>query len=589
MADLVRFVDSIVASPTVRLDLNGEATNGWYVRSFSAPAPRLRRSMSSNAMRDGISVGSSSYDARTLTIELECIKNDQDSAATELQKLARELDRESNLIMYRPDGASKPVFFKTFRSDLAQIDDVIAQKAMRRFTIELLAEPFALGLPEALPKVTVSNDPALGSGPISAPVQANLATATTGGTLAAATYYYVVTAVTSSGETTVSNEKSITTTGATSTVTVSWTRVPGATDYRIYRSTSAGTEKLVTSVAPQWTDSSFLDTGYDTDATSPPVSNTAAATGQYIEYASIMGDVEAPLILNFNRPSSGSPMSPAFVIMAARRPGSAGFENAFLQAEGGTMGADTTAAGVDTVMSGSDADNFVRTSFSNTATMANRLTTAQIVNVRHRGACRVIAVVRRSDASSAMRMRAGSTASGVTITGDTVVVPLSTSRMVVDLGLIAPFAGLNEVGYSTVTNGSTASVEIHAARDSGTGTLDIDYVGVLPAFEQMGIFWTPAAVPSSSLWIDGVRDQIGYGPSAGPLGLIDGNFDIEETRAALNLSGGVPRVYPGQTNRLYLLTADSTTISGASCDRLQTWIVKGYYYPRYLYVRPSAS
>lgn len=161
MADLIRFVDSIDAAPTVRLDLNDEVS--FWVRSFSAPPPRLRRSMASNAMRDGIHVGSAAYDGRTLTMEIELRRSGQDAAATDIQNLWRELDRESNWIMYQPQGASKPVFFRTFRSDASALEDVMAQAAMRRVTVEVLAEPFALGLRETLGPFTVTNDPAAAS------------------------------------------------------------------------------------------------------------------------------------------------------------------------------------------------------------------------------------------------------------------------------------------------------------------------------------------------------------------------------------------------------------------------------------------
>lgn len=161
MGDLVQFVDSLASSPTVRLDLNDETT--FWVKRFDAPPPRLRRSMASNAMRDGIHVGSSSYDSRTLVIELQCRKSNQDDAAVEIQKLWRELDRANNWIKYQPNGLTKPVFFRTYRSDTSRLEDVIAQAAMREFTIEVLAEPFALGLVETLGPYTVTNDPAAGS------------------------------------------------------------------------------------------------------------------------------------------------------------------------------------------------------------------------------------------------------------------------------------------------------------------------------------------------------------------------------------------------------------------------------------------
>lgn len=158
MGDLIQIVDSISATPTVLLNLNDEVT--WSCPKFSAPAPRLRRSVSANAMRDGIYEGSSTYDSRVLALDLEVKTASQDTNATQLQLLARQLDRSDRYLKYQPTGATKPVFFKLFRSDTSAIDDVIAQVAMRRVSVELLAEPFALGLRETIGPVTVNNDPA---------------------------------------------------------------------------------------------------------------------------------------------------------------------------------------------------------------------------------------------------------------------------------------------------------------------------------------------------------------------------------------------------------------------------------------------
>lgn len=163
MPDLIRFVDSIAASPTVRLDLNDEVT--FWVKSFNAAPPRLRRSVAANAMRDGINVGSAAYDGRTLTLEVEIRKSSQDGGAAEIQKLWRELDRPTNYLMYQPQGATKPVFFRTFRSDASQLVDIMAQVAMRDVTIELLAEHAAIGLKETLGPFTVNDDPTAASNP----------------------------------------------------------------------------------------------------------------------------------------------------------------------------------------------------------------------------------------------------------------------------------------------------------------------------------------------------------------------------------------------------------------------------------------
>lgn len=106
---------------------------------------------------------------------------------------------------------------------------------------------------------------------VAAPVQAALATATTGGTLAAATYFYKITALNANGETIGSNEQSIATTGSTSTVTVSWAKAAGAASYRIYRGTAAGAQTVFYAVGDVAT---FTDTGSAGAAGSVPTANT---------------------------------------------------------------------------------------------------------------------------------------------------------------------------------------------------------------------------------------------------------------------------------------------------------------------------
>lgn len=123
---------------------------------------------------------------------------------------------------------------------------------------------------------TVSPTPA--TGPIndwdptllSPPVQSNASTSTTGGSLAAATYFYEITALNARGETTVSNEKSVTTTGSTSSNTITWAAVVGATSYRVYRGTSASGESVYYAPGNVTT---YVDTGATSTAGSPPGTN----------------------------------------------------------------------------------------------------------------------------------------------------------------------------------------------------------------------------------------------------------------------------------------------------------------------------
>lgn len=106
---------------------------------------------------------------------------------------------------------------------------------------------------------------------LTTPAGVGTSTATTGGQLAAATYSYRVSALNEYGETTASTGVTRVTTGTTSTVTVSWTAVPGAISYRIYGRAS-GSELLIATVGAPTV--SWTDTGWFTPSGALPGSNT---------------------------------------------------------------------------------------------------------------------------------------------------------------------------------------------------------------------------------------------------------------------------------------------------------------------------
>lgn len=107
------------------------------------------------------------------------------------------------------------------------------------------------------------------------PVQSAASTATTGGTLLAGTWYYKVTATNSAGETIASNEISQVTTGTTSTVTLNWALVAGATGYKVYRGATPGGENTYFTIASGST-ITYTDTGTAGTAGSPPATNSAS-------------------------------------------------------------------------------------------------------------------------------------------------------------------------------------------------------------------------------------------------------------------------------------------------------------------------
>lgn len=162
--EVVQFVDQIVASPTVRLDLTNAP---WSVlaNGTDVSPPSISRAIVDTLLLDGAQIPSSAYGNRIITLHLQLdptLITDIGTAATQAQLLNRELDRPTNILKWQPHPTLPAMFFRTFRSpDYALISDVGVN--LHDFTVQVQAEPFALGINEALSAITINNDPAAGS------------------------------------------------------------------------------------------------------------------------------------------------------------------------------------------------------------------------------------------------------------------------------------------------------------------------------------------------------------------------------------------------------------------------------------------
>lgn len=156
MPHTLRFVDAITASPTTALDLNDGSL--WLATregtDFTPPA--LRYTESSSQLVDGDTVTSSVYENRTLTLALELNASSANAAATQLQALHRELDKPNNLLQYKPESATSPVFFRTIRADVPRLYEDYGNGGQWQGTIRIPAEPFAIGLKQTLTPNTIS-------------------------------------------------------------------------------------------------------------------------------------------------------------------------------------------------------------------------------------------------------------------------------------------------------------------------------------------------------------------------------------------------------------------------------------------------
>lgn len=90
------------------------------------------------------------------------------------------------------------------------------------------------------------------------PVTPTTSTSTTGGTVAAGTQWYRIAPITAAGVGVASDPINQVTTGATSTVTVNWAAVTGATGYVIYGRTFNGTRITSVGAVTTWTDTGAL-------------------------------------------------------------------------------------------------------------------------------------------------------------------------------------------------------------------------------------------------------------------------------------------------------------------------------------------
>lgn len=166
MPSSLRFVDQISATPAIRLELNDLTVWRLHVDGTEFPPPPLRRAVASTLLADGAQIPASAYDLRTVRLVLSVAGATADAVAASLQTLFRELDRPVNILSWQQE-TTNPVFFRTFRTAADKVQDLGFTDGRRKLlAVDVLAEPFALGLPETLAQVTVSGDPAAATNPM---------------------------------------------------------------------------------------------------------------------------------------------------------------------------------------------------------------------------------------------------------------------------------------------------------------------------------------------------------------------------------------------------------------------------------------
>lgn len=158
--DVVQFVDRIDGAPTVRLDLNDDITWSLSYSGTDFSPPALKTAWANTLLADGEQLTASAYGNRTIRLSLDLKTASMDAGATQLQALWRELNRPTNFLKWQPQGITRPVFFRTMRSSDNRVTDYPGDGTLRTVQVEIVAEPFAIGVKQTLPDAEVSHNPA---------------------------------------------------------------------------------------------------------------------------------------------------------------------------------------------------------------------------------------------------------------------------------------------------------------------------------------------------------------------------------------------------------------------------------------------
>jgi hypothetical protein len=308
----------------------------------------------------------------------------------------------------------------------------------------------------------------------------------------------------------------------------------------------------------------------------------AGSNGCFVDVTGVKGDVESPAIIRW--PSSAI-VDDRQTVFATRRRGDPSAAPFSLQAEAMTQGTNTTVQANDANFSGAGS-NYSRCTFG-TATMQTRLSLLDIgaAGVDLRGTYRVLLRYRKNTGTDGMnlQLRWGDTGGYVSINNDAFATPITTAIITADLGLISIPVGDDPVSDSDGVElpvSDSFFMALRAERTSGSGSIDFDFLLLVPADDRLGIVqWDDDASSPTDHWILDANGTRAHARDA------SGNV---VSSGSPHVSGGFPMLSPGQTNRIVMLRA----IAAGAWDQWTLTTVSPVsvsYHPRYLTVRPAST
>lgn len=315
----------------------------------------------------------------------------------------------------------------------------------------------------------------------------------------------------------------------------------------------------------------------------------AGSNGLFLDATGILGDVATPAIVQVDEPGADQTL----LYMGVRRHGTPSDLTFFKQCESADSDHADTSTVADAAFSGGSKK---RTTFATTTAMANRLsftgssfplsspTLAQARALR--GTYRVLVRAAKTQITDTIKLRFSALGVGNwSVTSEPVA--LEETPALVDLGLIQfpPTIGVPGPGYSGIDAGSDSvlTFTLAAERVSGTGSLDWDFVMLMPADEELCIFDSGHGDLSGGgdVFFDGPNDAVYVAEDAW---LSGGKVEYGAPGSRV---GAIPMLQPNQTNRLYILQ-----LRGAASSDEFRWTLTAskafvvHYFPRWLYIRP---
>jgi hypothetical protein len=304
----------------------------------------------------------------------------------------------------------------------------------------------------------------------------------------------------------------------------------------------------------------------------------AGSNGKFVDITSIKGDVETPLKISILSGSVAGRQS----LFAMRRRGTPSAMPLFIQAEAMTQGTDTTTTANSATYSGAGSNSSTCT-FGGTTTDAVRLSTATFPSspsVDVRGTYRVFLRCTSNTSGAQFSIYLEHGARAILNTPNTMTMPTGGPLPMIDLGLVQ----LPE-GYDPGVNGPSGSLlsvlgvplKVHAARLTGSGNLQFDYLMFVPADDKLCIVSWGAASPFVFTLEGNTRSVYGT----------DASSRVADIQGA-SFVGDVPYVSPSITNRLVYINDVSPTNTSADgvTGNVQPTVS---YWPRYLDIRPVST